>query len=120
MNILTLGIGGLFALLSIAFISMLTYVILGNLKTGRRYRQGIASQLSKLRLARMLGIHGISERSYLHTQPILDVREQMKRCSECAQTDECDQLLETGVGNTGEFCDNDASLNQVKAKLDND
>lgn len=118
MNLFSLIITGLFTVLSAAFVVFLVVAITRNLRTGRRYRQGIAAQLSKLRLGRMLGIQGIEENAYLHAQPILDIRDQMKRCSECANTDACDQLLDQGVGDQSEFCDNDETLKQVKQRVD--
>jgi hypothetical protein len=89
-----------------------------NLQTGKRYRRGIAARLSKLRLARMLGIQGIDEATYLHTQPIVSIREQMDRCAACSSTAKCDQLLDEGVGDQAEFCENDATLKQVRQELD--
>ena len=66
----------------------------------------------------MLGILGINQSAYLHAQPILGVRDQMKRCSECANTRQCDQLLDEGVGDQAEFCANDETLKKVKEVID--
>ena len=104
-------------MLSAGFVVLLALAIIRNLKVGKRYREGIARQLSKLRLARMLGIHHIDRDAYLHTQPILGIRDQMKRCSECASTKACDKLLDEGIGDQSEFCENDETLRKVKKTL---
>ncbi len=118
MNIFSTAIAGFFAVLAVAFLLFLVVAIVRNLRTGLRYRQGIARQLSFLRLDRMLGIHGIDQASYLHSQPIRDIRDQMKRCSDCASTRECDRLLDEGVGDQADFCDNDEKLRQVKKQVE--
>ncbi len=118
MNLLSIIIAGIFSVLSVAFIVLLVVAITRNLETGKRYRQDIARQLSKLRLARMLGIHHIDPDAYLHGQPVLSIRDQMKRCSECASTKACDKLLDEGVGDPSGFCENDETLRKVRGKLD--
>jgi len=118
MNIFSTAIAGFFVVLAGAFLLFLVVAIVRNLRAGIRYRQGIARQLSFLRLGRMLGIHGIDQASYLHSQPVLDIRDQMKRCSDCANTRECDQLLDEGVGDQADFCDNDEKLRQVKKQVE--
>jgi len=118
MNYFSAAITGFFIVLSGVFLLFLAVAIVRNLRTGKHYRQGIARQLSFLRLDRMLGVHGIEQAAYLHTQPILDIRDQMKRCSDCANTDECDQLLDEGTGDQADFCANDETLRQVKKQVD--
>lgn len=118
MNLFSILIAGIFSVLSIAFVVLLVLAITRNLQIGRRYREGIARQLSKLRLARMLGIHHIDPDAYIHGQPILGIRDQMKRCAGCASTDACDKLLDEGIGDQSEFCENDEALRQVRDKLD--
>lgn len=118
MNLFSLVIAVIFSFLSVAFIVLLVLAITRNLQTGKRYRAGIARQLSKLRLARILGIHHIDPEAYLHGQPIPGIRDQMKRCAECASTDACDKLLDEGIGNPSEFCENDEALRQVRDRLD--
>lgn len=118
MNVFSTAITGFFVVLAGAFLLFLVAAIVRNLRAGIRYRQGIARQLSFLRLDRMLGIHGIDKASYLHGQPILDIRDQMKRCSDCANTHECDELLDEGVGDQADFCDNDEKLRQVKKQTE--
>lgn len=118
MNQFSAIISGLFAVLLAGFVLFLVVAIFRNLQSGKRYREGIAAQLSRLRLDRMLGIQGIDRNAYLHAQPILGIRDQMKRCSECAKTEQCDQLLDENVGDQAEFCANDETLKKVKETID--
>jgi hypothetical protein len=118
MNQFSIVISGFFVLLLIGFITYLAVAIYRNLQAGKHYRQGIAEKLSHLRLNRMLGVLGIGQGAYLHTQPVLGIRDQMKRCSECTNTRQCDQLLDEGVGDQAEFCANDETLKKVKETID--
>lgn len=117
MNYFSTAIAGLFVILTAAFAVYLAVAITHNLKVGMHYRQGIVRQLSKLRLARMLGIHGIDQDAYVHTQPVLEIRDQMKHCSECTGTEQCDKLLDEGIGDKSGFCANDEALSKVSKKL---
>ncbi len=114
MNSVSVVIASLFAVLSAIFIILLVVAIVRNLKDGKRYRQGMAGQLSRLRLARMLGVHRIDQNTYLHTQPVLSIRDQMKHCAECTHTEQCDKLLDEGVGDQSGFCQNDEALRKVR------
>ncbi len=117
MNLFSIIIASLFTVLSVAFVVLLIAAITRNLQVGKLYRQGIARQLSKLRLARMLGVRRIDQDAYLHAQPVLSILEQMKRCSECTSTEACDKLLDEGVGNESGFCANDESLRKVRDSI---
>jgi len=117
MDYLTIGISALFSVLSMAFAVLLLAAIINNLRTARRYRQKIGKRLADLRLSRMLSRHRIDQDTYLHTQPILDIDEQMQRCAECAQTQRCDRVLAENTGTDTSFCGNDEELQQMKDKL---
>ncbi len=114
MNSLSIGISAIFAILATAFGVLLLAAILGNQKTARRYRKEIGERLSNLRLSRMLARHHIDRNSYLHTQPVLDIEQQMKRCSNCAHTARCDDLLAANGDADTSFCDNDDELQAIK------
>ena len=119
MNIISLGISGIFAIAGGVFATALLVAILRNLKTARRYRRTMSDKLSSLRLSRMLSLKGIDQRTYLHTQPVLDIEQHMQRCSKCARTEQCDSVL--AASNTAEetgFCDNDTELQAVKRALE--
>lgn len=119
MNPLSISVTGIFVILGIAFTTLLLVAILGNLKTARRYRESIGERLSQLRLSRMLAHKGIDQETYLHTQPVLDIEQQMQRCGNCAATERCDNALAAGNSEqqTG-FCENDTELQTVKRNLE--
>ncbi len=117
MNLFSVVIATLFGVFSVIFLVLLVVAIVGNLRTGIGFRKGVARQLSALRLDRMLGILGIDRNAYLHGQPIMDIRRQMKRCSGCANTLQCDQVLDGGAGDRTDFCPNEATLKKVRETL---
>lgn len=120
MNPVSISIAGIFAILGIAFTVLLLVAILGNLKTSRRYRQSIGDRLSGLRLSRMLAHKGIDQETYLHTESVLDIEQQMKRCAGCDATERCDTELaaSNSEASTADFCVNDAELQTIRRKLD--
>lgn len=117
MNYLTLGVAGLFGVLAIAFAVLLLAAIVNNLRTAKRYRRTIGQRLSGLRLGRMLSFHRIDREAYLHTQPILDIEEQMQRCSNCSATQRCDEVLAEDAEADTAFCNNDDELQRLKDKM---
>lgn len=115
MNLISLIAGGLFVLLMAAFAGLLFAAIVFNLRVGRRYRESLARDIDRLRLSRMLGALGIDVTGYLHNERILDIRQQMGRCSDCARTTECDERLAGGSVDAQDigFCNNEQALQQI-------
>jgi hypothetical protein len=114
MNELSIGITGIFTILAAAFAGLLLVAILANQKTARRYRQNMSEKLANLRLSRMLARHRIHQANYLHTQPVVDIEKQMQRCSNCTQTERCEEVLSgDSAADTG-FCANDGDLQSIK------
>ncbi len=66
----------------------------------------------------MLSALGVDVDAYLHSERIVDIHEQMKRCSDCAQTAECDEKLSSGAVDPDgiAFCDNEESLREMLDK----
>ena len=112
MNLFTILVAGLFGLLTLSFLALLLAAIVFNLNVGRKYRRSLAQDIDKLRLSRMLATLGIDVTRYLHREPILDIQQQMKRCSECDRTTECDGHLAADDINAEQldFCANEQSL----------
>jgi len=117
MSYFSLGISTLLAILAFAFAVLLLIAITSNLRTARWYRKNIGQHLSRLRLSRMLSFHRINRESYLHTQSIVDIKDQMQRCSNCTETERCDEVLEDDADTDTRFCNNDEKLQQLKNKL---
>lgn len=106
-------------LMLVVFIVLLLAAIVFNTRAGMKYRQGLASQLERLRLGKMLTALGIETDNYLSTVRAADIREQMNRCNDCANTGECDTRLVAGTVDAGsiDYCDNEASLQKIAERL---
>ena len=75
----------------------------------------LARDIDKLRLSRMLTGLGIDVTSYLHSERIVDIQQQMGRCSDCGRTAECDDRLAHGEVDAADigFCNNEQSLHKM-------
>ena len=93
MDIVSLIITLLLALLMLYLLVRLPLAILGNLRSGHRFREGLAEALGELRLARMLKYLGIDSAAYLHKEQALEIRKHMERCDNCDAKARCDQVL---------------------------
>ncbi len=115
MDLVSLIATGLFGLLMAAFAGLLFAAIVFNLNVGRKYRQTLARDIEKLRLSRMLAALGIDVTGYLHSERILDIQQQMGRCSDCGRTAECDDRLAQGEVDAADigFCNNEQSLQKI-------
>jgi hypothetical protein len=85
------------------------------MKAGRRYRAAMAEQLKTLRLNKMLTALGIDTNQYLHSQRAVDIHNHMERCSQCENTEECDESLSANTVSTHniDYCNNEASLKDI-------
>lgn len=115
MNVFSLIVAGLLVVLTLFFAFMLTSAIVFNLKAGQRYRKSLATRVQQLRLSRMLTSLGIDVDRYLHSERIVDIEQQMQRCSACENTDTCDDQLTQGDIDVAEigFCNNEQSLQDM-------
>ena len=114
-----------FSVIVIIFLGMLVFAfsvslflaIIFNVKAGIKYREPLAKKLHVLRLSKMLSALGISTFEYLHTENLVTINEQMDRCSECTNTDECDDNLSNDIDiNNIDFCNNESSLKDMLSK----
>ena len=87
-----------------------------NLSNGRKFHQALEQEFSKLRLSNMLTALGISKTDYIYQTNVKDINQQMKSCSDCTNTDECDEKLATPEVNITEieFCNNETDLKTMK------
>ncbi len=115
MNIVSLMVAGVLGLAALVFALLLFTAIIFNLKIGIKYRKSLAQEFERLRLSRMLAALGIDVTAYLYEEPITDIHAQMKRCSTCENTVQCDERLTTGDvdADTIEFCNNEESLQSM-------
>ena len=118
MDIISIVIGGLLALMTLAFALLLISAIVFNLKAGRKYRKSLASSVDQLRLSKMLTALGINVDTYLHTERVVDIQQHMDRCSACDNIDTCDDQLSKGSLDATDisFCNNEQSLQEIARK----
>ena len=117
MEIVSLLITVLLAALMLYLVVRLPLAILGNLRAGHRFRQGLAAALDELRLSRMLAYLGIDKAKYLHLESGVEIREHMRRCDACDAKEACDQVLESDTPAETEslgFCANIDDLKSMR------
>ena len=119
MNLVSIVSVLILGLLLVIFTVLLPVAIVFNTRAGMKYRQGIAEQLQRLRLGKMLAALGIDRDSYLSRERAVDIREQMQRCNSCDNTVECDTRLAEGAVDTDTigYCNNEASLQKIATQL---
>ncbi|HED17423.1 MAG TPA: hypothetical protein ENI64_11495 [Gammaproteobacteria bacterium] len=100
------------------FAISLFVAIIFNVKIGLKYREPLARKLHALRLSKMLSALGISTDEYLHTENIIKINEQMERCAECGNTEECDDNLANDNMDVDriDFCNNESTLKDMVSK----
>lgn len=116
MDTMTMIVGGALALLVTGFMLRLFYTISINLINGRKFHHSLEQEFNRLRLSNMLTALGINKTEYIYQTKVKDIHQQMSQCSDCNNTDECDEKLATAdldVSNI-EFCNNEASLKELK------
>ncbi len=113
--ITTIVVGALSLLLAV-FVWRLSYTIIFNLINGRKYHHALSQEFDKLRLSNMLSALGISQKDYIYQTSVKDIHHQMKSCSACKNTDECDEKLTSADLDVSEigFCNNETDLKEIK------
>lgn len=119
LNLVSMATVLLLGLLLATFMILLPVSIIFNTRAGMKYRRGMAEQLARLRLGKMLTALGIDTDSYLSSERVVDIQKQMERCNACANTGECDTRLDAGHVDAGsiDYCNNEASLRNITGRL---
>lgn len=82
-----------------------------NLRQGSLFRRSLARQMSSLRLSNMLKALGIDQHEYLHTVPVVEIEDQMRKCKNCSTYKTCDaQLQQSQTPENLDFCPNAQAL----------
>jgi hypothetical protein len=115
---ISIVIGGLLAVLTLAFTVLLVSAIIFNVKAGKKYRKSLANSVHQLRLSKMLTALGVDLDAYLHTERMVDIQQHMDRCSTCENVEKCDDQLSRGELDAAElsFCNNEQSLQEIARK----
>ena len=121
MDTITIIVGGALLAMVVWFLLQLSYSILGNLVKGRKFHSNLQQQFSQLRLSKMLGALGINKTDYIYQTKVKDIRQQMKNCTDCTNTVECDEKLATPALDVTDidFCNNEAELKNIKKSQSN-
>ena len=116
MDTLTIIVGGALALFLVLFVFRLSYTILVNLINGRKFHHSLQQEFDRLRLSNMLTALGINKTEYIYQTSVKDIHQQMKSCSDCSNTDVCDEKLATPDLDVSEigFCNNEEDLKIIK------
>lgn len=117
MDIISIAITVVLAVLMLWLAIRLPYAIARNLRDGFKFRRSLAHSLDDLRLSRMLTFLGIAKNDYLHRTPALDVKHHMTRCDACDSKDTCDETLEkdpTDESTDLGFCANIDDLKEIR------
>ena len=116
MNTITIIVGGRLILMLATFIIRLFNNITINLINGRKFHHALDQTFSKLRLNKMLAALGINKTEYLYQTNVKDIHQQMKRCTDCTNTTECDERLDSPDVDITEidFCNNEENLKKIK------
>ena len=121
MNLVSVASMILLGLLLATFMILLPVAIIYNTRAGMKYRRRLAEQLARLRLGKMLTALGIDTDSYLSSERVVDIQQQMERCNTCTNTGECDTQLAAGPVDAAsiDYCNNEASLQKLAERLKN-
>ena len=116
MDTITVIVGGALLVMVSWFMLRLSYTVAMNLINGRKFHHSLDQEFSKLRLNKMLTALGINKTAYIYQTSVKDIHQQMKSCSDCTNTDECDEKLsKPDIDITEiEFCNNEADLKEIK------
>ena len=117
MDLVTVIVGGILVLFVLYVIMRISYVIMRNVIVGMEFRKRLARQVHALRLNKMLTALGIDINGYLHSERVIDIEEQIDRCSACQNTETCDDQLTKGTINASniDYCNNEQSLQRIAA-----
>jgi hypothetical protein len=117
MDIFTIIAGGILGLFMLYVVMRMSYVIMRNVIVGMEFRKNLARQINALRLNKMLAALGIDVNSYLHQERVIDIEEQIGKCSACQNTAICDDQLAKGTIQPGniDYCNNEEALQHIVA-----
>ena len=118
MEYLSLAAIGLYIILFTLMITLTLTFIVFNIKAGMKYRQGMAQRLEQLRMKHMLNALGVDLTRYLHQERVHEINQQMNRCQQCENTDQCDSDIAGDRIDTDtiDYCVNLKDLQDIAAR----
>lgn len=113
-----------FIVLTAFGVSLTYYVIVlimrirTNVLTGQSFHDSLMSQISNIRMGKMMDALGINKEKYIHQESVLDITHHIDTCKACDNTDRCDEKLDSNdieVENIS-FCENENSMVEMVFK----
>ena len=106
------------ALIVVFFILLAIFIGIGLFRSimhssqqGVDFRENLLNRVKSVRMHKMLGALGIDEKQYTHSHRVNDIEKHINRCRQCANTEQCDSELESGVVKQAEqYCPNNSDL----------
>ena len=94
------------------YIVMLAIRIRSNVRIGQSFHDSLISEISHMRMGKMMDALGISKTKYIHQESVLDINHQIDNCKACDNTIECDEKIASNdiVVENIHFCDNEESM----------
>lgn len=102
------------------YLFMLAVRVRRNYLNGIGFRETLFSQISSMRMGRMMDALEINKERYLHQESVLDIDSHINSCNECKNTNECDEKLNSKNIDPENisFCNNEESLLAISRKHD--
>ena len=115
MDMITMIVGSALGLLLVVFLMRLSYTIMINLVNGRKFHHSLMQEFDNLRLSKMLTAVGINKTGYIYQTNVNEIKQHMKSCESCDNTDACDDKLSKPEIDVNEisFCNNEAQLKEI-------
>ena len=115
MDVFTLIAGSALVAFTLYVGLRLAYVIYINVKNGMLFRSLLSKKVGSLRLGKMLTALGINVDKYLHEEKVLNIENQIERCTQCENTDACDDNLDNGTISIDsiDYCNNESDLKSM-------
>ena len=100
------------------YVIVLIMRIRTNVLTGQSFHDSLMSQISNIRMGKMMDALGINKEKYIHQESVLDITHHIDTCTACNKTVRCDEQLDSNdieVENIS-FCENENSMVELVFK----
>ena len=97
---------------------MLSIRIRANVLHGQSFHESLLSQISDLRMGKMMDALHINKARYTQQESIIDIHNHMNHCKSCENTVTCDEKIDSDTidANTLDYCSNEAAMNELIQK----
>ena len=111
MSIIQTSIVAFFLLLACVIGIGLFRSIMNSSRQGVNFREDLLERVQSVRMHKMLKALGINQQQYAYSHRVSDIEKHIYRCKQCANTEQCDRELASGVLKQAEsYCPNNSDL----------